>query len=141
MLCFSFYSKPAILFFFLFEHAACDDAIKHVKTERTGVITSPNYPSIYPSSADCTVHVQIPTASALHVKFDAFELENRYDSLYYGLGENTDLASAIDSFSGSVIPDPIDLTGGLAWFRFISDGSVEYNGFSLTYTATLGKLT
>ena len=85
--------------------------------------------------------MSIPAGSALRVEFNAFKLEVCCDHLYYGVGQTKDKASAIDSFSGSDIPDPIYLTGELAWFRFTSDSSVEHNGFSLTYTATIGKFT
>ena len=115
-------------------HADCGDTL----TEETGIITSPNYPNPYPSSSDCTVYVSVPAASALRVVFNSFELESNYDYLYYGVGTNNHFNSAIGAFSGNTLPDQVDFEVGMVWFRFTSDGSVQYKGFSLTYTA-LGK--
>ena len=118
-------------------HAACDDVL----TEETGVITSPNYPASYPPSSDCTFYVSIPAASGIHVKFNDFALENDYDTLYYGVGQNNDVSSAIGALSGDSILDAIDFRVGVVWFRFTTDSSVQLNGFSLTFTAIFSKFT
>ena len=117
-------------------HTACDSVL----TDESGTITSPNYPGTYPSQSDCTIYVSVPQASSMQVTFNFFELESNYDFLYYGVGQNNDLNRAIGSLSGTTLPDPIDFRVGVVWFRFTSDGSVQYNGFSLTYTATIGML-
>ena len=124
-------------FFVAFVHAACDD----VFTEETGVITSPNYPTSYPANSDCTFYVSVPAASRIRVEFNVFALENNHDNLYYGVGRNNAVASALGTLSGTFIPDPIEFEDGVVWFRFISDQSVEYNGFSFTFSATVRKFT
>ena len=115
--------------FVAFDHAACDDVL----TEETDVITSPNYPASYPPYSDCTFYVSIPAANGIRVEFNAFALENRHDNLYYGVGRNTAVSSAIGTLSGTFIPDPIEFGVNVVWFRFISDSSIQSDGFSLTY--------
>ena len=83
--------------------------------------------------------MSIPDATGLQIEFSAFSSELCCDRLYYGVGQTNHKALAAAYLKGSNIPEPIDLTGGSAWFRFISDGSVEYNGFSLTYRAVFRK--
>ena len=123
--------------FVAFVHAACDDVL----TEETGVITSPNYPVFYPPNSDCTFYVSIPAASGIRVEFNDFDMEYSLDHLYYGVGRSNAIASAIGVLSGRVLPAPIDFGVGVVWFRFISDASIQSDGFSLTFTATLRKFT
>ena len=121
----------------VFDRAACDDVL----TEESAFITSPNYPASYPPYSDCTFYVSIPAASGIRVEFNAFALENTHDNLFYGVGRNNEIASAIGTLSGNFVPDPVDFGVGVVWFRFISDQSIELNGFSLTFSATFRKLT
>ena len=121
--------------FLFLDYAACN----HVITEGTGVITSPNYPASYIPSSDCTTYLSIPGASGLRVEFNTFVLENNHDYLYYGVGQDNAVARAIGRLSGRSLPDPIDFGVGVVWFRFISDVSIQLNGFSLTFTATIRK--
>ena len=83
--------------------------------------------------------MSIPGASGLRVEFNVFVLESNFDYLYYGVGRNNDVASAIGVLSGSFVPDPIDIGVGAVWFRFTSDYSLQLDGFSLTFTATVRK--
>ncbi|XP_072039119.1 scavenger receptor cysteine-rich domain-containing protein DMBT1-like [Amphiura filiformis] len=112
---------------------ACDSVL----TEETGTIVSPNYPGSYPSQSDCTIYISVPEASSMQVVFNFFSVENNYDFLYYGVGQNNDVGRAIGSLTGNSLPDPIDFRVGVVWFRFTSDSSVQYDGFSLTYTTTI----
>ena len=134
---FSLWHVLITVLFCFFLYVACDDVL----TEETGVIISPNYPSSYPPDSDCTFYVSIPAVSGIRVEFSDFELENTFDHLYYGVGRNNAVASAIGELSGSFTPDPIYFRVGVVWFRFISDGSLQSNGFYLTFTATVRKFT
>ena len=85
--------------------------------------------------------VQIPNVSELKVTFTVFSVENNYDYLYYGVGQGEDTSRPIGQLTGNTLPDDIDFRVGVLWFRFTSDGSIQSNGFSFNWEATVCKLT
>lgn len=115
----------------------CGGVIRNVTS---GTIVSPGYPSSYPSSSDCVWKVQIPNVSELKVTFTVFSVENNYDYLYYGVGQGEDTSRPIGQLTGNTLPDDIDFRVGVLWFRFTSDGSIQSDGFSFNWEATVSTL-
>ena len=50
-----------------------------------GEVTSPNYPSNYPSNADCSLTIDGGRGARFTVKFDSFEVEEDEDGMFFDL--------------------------------------------------------
>jgi len=109
----------------------CDETF----TAFTGTVTSPNYPSAYPTSTTCNYIIDTIGAS-IRIEFQDVQIEPGYDFLYYGVGTTPDLDNALGSLTGITYPLPIDIASGQMWFTFVSDEVETLTGFSLTYTAS-----
>ena len=106
-------------------------------TSPTGTLTSENYPSNYPSLSDCSNIISVPDATSILIQFNAFEVEDGFDYLYYGLGDTPDVNNALDRLSGITLPQAFALQSGTVWFLFMSDRSVQGFGYSLNWTAVV----
>ncbi len=106
-------------------------------TNRTGFLTSENYPNRYPGRSDCSNIISVQGATAFQIQFVAFETQEDVDILYYGVGSLPRENRALGSFNGSVIPDDFKIESDTIWFLFKSDFSVSLTGFNLTWTAVL----
>ena len=105
-------------------------------TTVTGSLTSINYPCNYPDNTDCSNIISVPQTTNIQIHFDDFELEINYDFLYYGIGNNPDIANAVGSFTGLTEPDDFMIQSGTVWFLFTSDFTSNFRGFSLTWMAS-----
>ncbi|XP_072033193.1 protein SpAN-like [Amphiura filiformis] len=106
-------------------------------TTPTGTLTSPNYPSNYPDSSNCWNIISVVDATSVLVKFTAFNTEDTFDYLYFGVGTNPDVTLALGSFTGPNLPDDFELSSASVWFLLVSDRTVTRTGFSLTWAATI----
>ena len=104
----------------------------------TGNIYSPDYPRNYGNFANCTYVVRVPPVkrTAIRVQFTDFAVEADYDFLYYGAGETPDLAQALGQLDGQGLPEDLAVAGDAMWFWFVSDFSVTFGGFALTWDGT-----
>ncbi|XP_071940892.1 tolloid-like protein 1 [Antedon mediterranea] len=109
-------------------------------TESTGDISN-NPAGGYDNNLDCTYVIDVPLAYQYTVTITDFQLENKLDILYYGIGsdssdiENAEYLTGDDSTSN--IPDTLELNGREVWFRFITDKSINGKGFSLSYNTSV----
>ncbi|XP_072016847.1 tolloid-like protein 2 [Amphiura filiformis] len=102
-------------------------------TSTTGSITSTNYPNEYPAFTNCTYILDIPDVEHIAITFHDFKLEYRHDFLYYGVGTVPSIEHSLLAFTGSRISDSFGIPSSAAWFIFISDGSINYQGFNFTW--------
>ena len=65
-------------------------------------------------------------------------MESGYDFVHVYEGDSTDVDPLV-TLTGSDIPDPIDSTGNIITIQIVSDGSVNFAGFSVDLTF-VGKL-
>uniref|UniRef100_A0A8C3UBV4 CUB and Sushi multiple domains 2 n=1 Tax=Catharus ustulatus TaxID=91951 RepID=A0A8C3UBV4_CATUS len=90
----------------------------------SGTILSPGFPDFYPNNLNCVFFT-----------FHTFHLENGHD--YLLITENSSFAQPLQQLTGSRLPAP--LSAGLfgnfsAQIRFISDFSMSYEGFNITFS-------
>ncbi|XP_040449627.1 cubilin isoform X3 [Falco naumanni] len=93
----------------------------------------------YEKNLDCVWTITAPVNKLINLTFTSFVLEAqsaktcRYDyvKLYDGDNENANLAG---TFCGSAVPAPFISTRNSLTVKFVTDNSVEREGFNATYT-------
>uniref|UniRef100_A0AAY4CTR7 CUB and Sushi multiple domains 3a n=1 Tax=Denticeps clupeoides TaxID=299321 RepID=A0AAY4CTR7_9TELE len=101
-----------------------------------GTILSPGYPEMYPSSLNCTWTVEVSHGKGVQFTFNTFHLEDHHD--YLLITENGSFVQPLARLTGPELPAPINagLYGNFkAQLRFISDFSISYAGFNITFSA------
>uniref|UniRef100_A0A672UVJ0 CUB and Sushi multiple domains 2 n=1 Tax=Strigops habroptila TaxID=2489341 RepID=A0A672UVJ0_STRHB len=101
----------------------------------SGTILSPGFPDFYPNNLNCTWTIETSHGKGVFFTFHTFHLENGHD--YLLITENTSFAQPLKQLTGSRLPAP--LSAGLfgnfsAQIRFISDFSMSYEGFNITFS-------
>ncbi|KAK5868125.1 hypothetical protein PBY51_009167 [Eleginops maclovinus] len=116
----------------------CSDG---VFMERSGVLSSVDFPSPYPKSSDCWFRIEVEPGFRLRLQFDpSFDIEDHpdvtcpYDHLRVVSGSRE-----FGPFCGDRAPGDIETDGNQATVIFHSDNSGENLGWRLTYTATGSK--
>ncbi|XP_041920123.1 mannan-binding lectin serine protease 1 isoform X1 [Alosa sapidissima] len=112
----------------------CSDG---VYTERTGVISSSDFPQPYPKSSDCLYRIQLEEGFLIALDFhDTFDIEDHpevtcpYDYLKIQVGQRT-----LGPFCGDRSPGRIQTGSSSVTILFHSDNSGENLGWKLTYSA------
>ncbi|XP_029701072.1 CUB and sushi domain-containing protein 3 isoform X7 [Takifugu rubripes] len=100
-----------------------------------GTILSPGYPDSYPSSLNCTWTVEVSHGKGVQFQFNSFHLEDQHD--YLLVTENGSFLQPLGRLTGNELPGNINagLYGNFkAQLRFISDFSISYDGFNITFS-------
>ncbi|MBN3314648.1 CSMD3 protein, partial [Atractosteus spatula] len=100
-----------------------------------GTILSPGYPEFYPNSLNCTWTVEVSHGKGVQFTFHTFHLEDHHD--YLLITENGSFTQPLARLTGSELPAAINagLYGNFkAQLRFISDFSISYEGFNITFS-------
>uniref|UniRef100_A0A8C6QR27 CUB and Sushi multiple domains 3 n=1 Tax=Nannospalax galili TaxID=1026970 RepID=A0A8C6QR27_NANGA len=101
----------------------------------SGTILSPGYPEFYPNSLNCTWTVDVTHGKGVQFNFHTFHLEDHHD--YLLITENGSFMQPLARLTGSELPSTINagLYGNFrAQLRFISDFSISYEGFNITFS-------
>ncbi|XP_012927622.2 mannan-binding lectin serine protease 1 isoform X2 [Heterocephalus glaber] len=106
-------------------------------TQRTGLITSPDYPNPYPKSSECLYNIELEEGFMVSLQFeDIFDIEDHpevpcpYDFIKIKAGP-----SAFGPFCGEKAPEPISTQSHSVQILFHSDNSGENRGWRLSYRA------
>ncbi|KAI1893804.1 hypothetical protein AGOR_G00127430 [Albula goreensis] len=112
----------------------CSDS---VFTERTGVISSSDFPRPYPKSSDCVYRIELEEGFLLNLEFDdTFDIEDHpevtcpYDYIKIQAGQRE-----IGPLCGDRSPGRIQTGTNRIQILFHSDNSGENLGWRLSYTA------
>uniref|UniRef100_A0A668ASR4 CUB and Sushi multiple domains 3 n=1 Tax=Myripristis murdjan TaxID=586833 RepID=A0A668ASR4_9TELE len=100
-----------------------------------GIILSPGFPELYPSSLNCTWTVEVSHGKGVQFTFHSFHLEDHHD--YLLITENGSFAQPLARLTGSERPAPVNagLYGNFkAQLRFISDFSISLQGFNISFS-------
>uniref|UniRef100_A0A674ETW4 CUB and Sushi multiple domains 3 n=1 Tax=Salmo trutta TaxID=8032 RepID=A0A674ETW4_SALTR len=100
-----------------------------------GTILSPGYPEVYPSSLNCTWTVEVSHGKGVQFTFNTFHLEDHHD--YLLITENGSFVQPLARLTGNELPSHTNagLYGNFkAQLRFISDFSISYEGFNITFS-------
>ncbi|KAM4028719.1 CUB and sushi domain-containing protein 3 isoform 7-T7 [Anomaloglossus baeobatrachus] len=101
----------------------------------SGTILSPGYPEFYPNSLNCTWTIEVTHGKGVQFTFHTFHLEDLHD--YLLITENGSFTQPLARLTGSELPAAINagLYGNFrAQLRFISDFSIAYEGFNITFS-------
>uniref|UniRef100_A0A5F9DQF4 Mannan-binding lectin serine protease 1 n=1 Tax=Oryctolagus cuniculus TaxID=9986 RepID=A0A5F9DQF4_RABIT len=106
-------------------------------TQRTGVITSPDYPNPYPKSSECFYTIELEEGFMISLQFeDIFDIEDHpevpcpYDYIKIKVGENV-----WGPYCGEKAPEAISTQSHSVQILFRSDNSGENRGWRLSYRA------
>ncbi|XP_072037633.1 low-density lipoprotein receptor-related protein 12-like [Amphiura filiformis] len=110
----------------------------------SGFISSPNYPSDYPTNATCTWIIQGPPDTKITLRSTDFDLQNPetrestkicHDWLTTFEKKSGDLQDdAGEIYCGDHAIKRYQSTGNYLWIQFRSDGSRSNKGFNITYS-------
>lgn len=122
-------------------HDCKEGSCTHSIVSPFGLISSPNYPELYPNRKDCAWLFTTTPGHRIKLVFEDFELETHPECAYDHLTaydgstlENTTLGK----FCGSKLPHPLLASSNKLYMIFKSDPSVQRKGFKATHTT--GKL-
>nr|XP_033792232.1 CUB and sushi domain-containing protein 1 [Geotrypetes seraphini] len=102
---------------------------------KSGTILSPGFPDFYPNSLNCTWTIEVSHGKGVQLIFHTFHLESSHD--YLLITEDGSFMEPVARLTGSVLPPTIKagLFGNFtAQLRFISDFSISYEGFNITFS-------
>ncbi|XP_069753791.1 mannan-binding lectin serine protease 1 isoform X6 [Narcine bancroftii] len=112
----------------------CSD---NVFTERSGVVTSPDYPNPYPKSSDCLYRIELEDGFVITLDFaDLFDLEDHpdvlcpYDSLKIKAG-----MKEFGPFCGDESPGRIMTNSSSVQVLFHADDSGDNHGWKFAFTS------
>ncbi|XP_074448752.1 mannan-binding lectin serine protease 1 isoform X2 [Larus michahellis] len=112
----------------------CSD---NLYTQRSGVITSADFPSPYPKSSDCLYRIELEEGFFITLSFeDSFDVEDHpevtcpYDYIKIKAGQRE-----FGPFCGEKSPGRIETQTNSVQILFHSDNSGENRGWKLSYTA------
>uniref|UniRef100_A0A668AQ46 CUB and Sushi multiple domains 1a n=1 Tax=Myripristis murdjan TaxID=586833 RepID=A0A668AQ46_9TELE len=91
-------------------------------------------PDFYPNSLNCTWTIEV-SHGKVHLVFHTFHLEENHD--YLSITEDGNFLVPVARLTGSVLPPSVKagLYGNFsAQLRFISDFSMSYEGFNITFS-------
>ncbi|XP_067840108.1 CUB and sushi domain-containing protein 1-like [Heptranchias perlo] len=101
----------------------------------SGTILSPGFPDFYPNSLNCTWIIEVSHGKGVQLVFHTFHLESSHD--YLIITEDGSFTEPVARLTGSALPPTINagLFGNYtSQLRFISDFSVSYEGFNVTFS-------
>ncbi|KAM3616834.1 uncharacterized protein V6R79_024178 [Siganus canaliculatus] len=106
--------------------------------DRSGILSSVDFPSPYPKSSDCSYRIEVEPGFRLLLQFDPrFDVEDHpdvacpYDYVKIAAG-----MSSFGPFCGSKPPPEIQTNSNEVTITFHSDNSGENLGWRINYTAT-----
>ncbi|XP_005513277.2 LOW QUALITY PROTEIN: mannan-binding lectin serine protease 1 [Columba livia] len=112
----------------------CSD---NLYTQRSGVVTSADFPSPYPKSSDCLYRIELEEGFFITLSFeDSFDVEDHpevtcpYDYIKIKAGHRE-----FGPFCGEKSPGRIETQTNSVQILFHSDNSGENRGWKLSYTA------
>nr|XP_018916792.1 PREDICTED: tolloid-like protein 1 [Bemisia tabaci] len=102
----------------------------------TGHLESPRYPEDYQPSKECIWRLTAPPDFQVALKFQSFDVENHdncvYDYVEIRDGHERD-SPLLGVFCGYKLPPDIISTSNKLSVKFVSDGSIQKPGFSVTF--------
>ncbi|KAM6892529.1 mannan-binding lectin serine protease 1, partial [Xenentodon cancila] len=106
--------------------------------ERSGVLSSVDFPAPYPKSSACSYHIEVEEGFILRLQFDPrFDVEDHPDvSCPYDYVKIETGSGNFGPFCGIQSPGVIETNSNIVIIHFHSDSSGENLGWRLIYTAT-----
>nr|KAF6379299.1 mannan binding lectin serine peptidase 2 [Myotis myotis] len=109
-----------------------------VFTERSGVISSPEYPQPYPKLSSCTYSIRLEEGFSVILDFvESFDVEAHPETQcpYDSLKIQTD-KKEFGPFCGKTLPSRIETKSNAVTMTFVTDQSGDHTGWKVHYTST-----
>ncbi|XP_044247326.2 mannan-binding lectin serine protease 2 isoform X3 [Ursus arctos] len=109
-----------------------------VFTNRSGVLSSPEYPQPYPKLSSCTYSIHLEEGFSIILDFvGSFDVETHPDTLcpYDSLKIQTD-KEEYGPFCGTTLPPRIETKSNAVTITFVTDHSGDHTGWKIHYTTT-----
>ncbi|XP_001510548.3 mannan-binding lectin serine protease 2 isoform X1 [Ornithorhynchus anatinus] len=109
-----------------------------VLSERSGVITSPDYPKGYPKLSNCSYSIRVEDGFSIILEFvESFDVETHAEVLcpYDTLKIKTDKRE-YGPFCGQTLPPRIETGSNTVEIIFITDVSGDHTGWKIKYITT-----
>uniref|UniRef100_A0A7N5JCU7 MBL associated serine protease 2 n=1 Tax=Ailuropoda melanoleuca TaxID=9646 RepID=A0A7N5JCU7_AILME len=109
-----------------------------VFTNRSGVLSSPEYPQPYPKLSSCTYSIHLEEGFSIILDFvGSFDVETHPDTLcpYDSLKIQTD-KEEYGPFCGTTLPPRIETKSNAVTITFVTDHSGDHTGWKIHYTST-----
>ena len=98
---------------------------------RSGVLTSPNYPSPYPNSHDSSQTIKVAEGKTIRVRWTNFDIELEYDYVQIVDEYGTEPTPRM---SGNRLKAPFDSNSNIVRIKFHTDGDTTRTGWRLEWT-------
>ena len=115
------------------ENCYCDGLT--ILTEPSGSFNDGSGGNLYGNNCYCTWLIQPEGATSITLTIETLDLEPSWDFLYIYDGSNTNDVLAV--YDGYVSNVSVSSTGGSMLLEFITDYSVTYDGWEVSYTSVI----
>ena len=104
---------------------------------KSGVLTSPDYPELYPNNHDSTQTIQVAEGKTIRWSWTHFDTESsRYDYVQIVDEDGTDLTP---KYWGSSLPLPSTSHSNIVHVKFHTDGDTQRTGWRLEWSEVDSK--
>ena len=122
-------------------YPSCSTGCARNLTGDSGVVSSPHYPSYYPSLLNCLWRITAKPGHVIRIQFMRFELEyHRECRADYVAIYDVSSESVIGRYCGRQYPEFVESTGPKLLISFKTDARNTATGFKATYTVVKSKL-
>jgi len=110
-----------------------------ILSDTSGVISDYSGEDTYCNNSECYYLIQPENAASIELEFTEFDVEESpfgdgyYDYVQVFDGDSED-APLIGTYAGSIIPEPIQSSGGSLFLKFKTDMSFTLDGWSANWT-------
>ena len=109
-----------------------------VLTSYTGVLTSPNYPGLYPNKFECHWTISVASVRNIRLTFTNFDVESPFDYVEVYDGPTVSPGRLLMNHTGSTAPSADIVSSSYEMLvRFVTDGTGNaFSGWRTTYTTS-----
>ncbi|KAK2531299.1 Cubn [Columba livia] len=108
-------------------------------TGQTGIIESTGYPELhYQDNLLCEWFLQGPRGHYLTIRLEGLDIQNSSECTndFVEIREYNASGNLLGRYCGNTLPDAVDTSDSFAYIKFVTDGSVNAQGFRLRFDSS-----